>query len=152
MASEWDFFGIGIFYFGLDWKIPKISKSRRSGSGFENPQKIPREKPRKPINLGDRDWNLKTSKNPEKIASAKSRNPGDRDWDLKTPKKSHGKTRKPQNLGDRDLFFRDIPGIFLLDGISRLKATSVLKGFCCFCRNIKNASGLNLSFLYSLNS
>ena len=37
LASGWDFFGIGIFYFGLDRKIPK---SR--GSGFETPEgKIP---------------------------------------------------------------------------------------------------------------
>ena len=33
-------FGIGIFYFGLDRKIPKIPKSLRSGSGFENPEKF----------------------------------------------------------------------------------------------------------------
>ena len=45
-ASGWDFsripspeeFGIGIFNFGLDRKIPKY---RRSGSGFENPEKNP---------------------------------------------------------------------------------------------------------------
>ena len=34
---------IGIFYFGLDRKIPK---SRGTGSGFENPEKIPSEKSR----------------------------------------------------------------------------------------------------------
>ena len=67
MASGWDFFGIpdpesrsrgfgiGIFYFGLDQKIPKIPKSRGSGSGFENPEKIPSEKSRKSQNPGDRD-------------------------------------------------------------------------------------------------
>ena len=35
-------FGIRIFHFELNWKIPKISKSR--GSGFENPEKISSEK------------------------------------------------------------------------------------------------------------
>ena len=67
LASGWDFFGIpdpksrsrgfgiGIFYFGLDQKIPKIPKSRGSGSGFENPEKIPSEKSRKSRNPRDRD-------------------------------------------------------------------------------------------------
>ena len=39
----------GIFYFGLDRKIPKIPKSPGSGSGFENPEKIQSEKSRKDI-------------------------------------------------------------------------------------------------------
>ena len=39
-----DGFGIGIFYCGLDRKIPK---SRGSGSRFENLKKIPKEKSRK---------------------------------------------------------------------------------------------------------
>ena len=39
-------FGIEIFYFGQDRKIPKIPKSRRSGSGSENPEKIASEKSR----------------------------------------------------------------------------------------------------------
>ena len=54
-----DGFGIGIFYCGLDRKIPK---SRGSGSGFENLEKIPREKSRKSQNPGDRDRDFKTSK------------------------------------------------------------------------------------------
>ena len=33
-------------YFGLDRKIPKILKSRGSGSGFENSEKIPSERSR----------------------------------------------------------------------------------------------------------
>ena len=73
VALGWNFFGIGIFYFGLDQKIPK---SRGSGSGFE-----------------------KFEKNPEKISSAKSRktrNPGDRDWDLKIPEKSQEIPKNPE--------------------------------------------------------
>ena len=74
VASGWDFFGIpdpesrsrgfgiGIFYFGLDQKIPKIPKSRGSGSGFENPEKIPKEKSRKSRNPEDRDRNLKITR------------------------------------------------------------------------------------------
>ena len=38
-SRSWKF-GIRIFNFGLDQKIPKIPKSRRSESGFENPEKI----------------------------------------------------------------------------------------------------------------
>ena len=125
MASRWDFFGIpnpesrsrgfriGIFYFGLDQKIPKMPKSRGSGWGFKNPEKIPKEKSRKCRNPGDRDRDLKIPKksrkknpenaeipgigtgilkplkNPEKIPRAKSQksqNSGDRDRDLKIPK------------------------------------------------------------------
>ena len=37
-------FGIGIFYFELDRRISKIPKSRGSGSGFANPEKIPSDK------------------------------------------------------------------------------------------------------------
>ena len=65
MASGRDFFGIpdpespGIFYFELDRKIPK---SRGSRSGFENPEKIPREKFRESQNPGDRDRDFKISK------------------------------------------------------------------------------------------
>ena len=55
-------FGIGIFYFGLDRKIPK---SRGSGSGFDNPEKISSEKSRKFRNPGDRDRNMRTSKIPK---------------------------------------------------------------------------------------
>ena len=40
------FFGIGLFYFELDQKIPKIPKSLESGSRFENSEKIPSEKSR----------------------------------------------------------------------------------------------------------
>ena len=40
-------FRIGIFNFGLDRRVPK---SR--GSEFENPEKIPSEKPRKSRNSG----------------------------------------------------------------------------------------------------
>ena len=50
----------GIFYFELDRKIPEIPKSRESGSEFENPEKIPKEKSRKSQNFADRDF--KTSK------------------------------------------------------------------------------------------
>ena len=39
-------FGIGIFCFGLDRKIPKIPKSR--GSGFENPEKSQVKNPENP--------------------------------------------------------------------------------------------------------
>ena len=41
LASGWDFFGIPNpeIYFGLDRKIPT---SRGSGSGFQDPQKIPK--------------------------------------------------------------------------------------------------------------
>ena len=48
-ASGWDFFGIGIFCFGLNRKIPK---SRGSGSGFLNLEKIPSAKSRKSQNPG----------------------------------------------------------------------------------------------------
>ena len=34
------FFGVGIYYFGLDRKIPKIPKPRESGSGLENSEKF----------------------------------------------------------------------------------------------------------------
>ena len=83
LASGWDFFGIpdpksrsrgfgiGIFYFGLDQKIPKIPKSRGSGSGFENPEKIPKEKSRKSQNPGDRDRDFKTSKKSRKNPESK---------------------------------------------------------------------------------
>ena len=64
LASGWDFFGIGIFYFGLDRKKPKIPKSR--GSGFENPEKISKEKSPKSHNPGDRDRDFKTSKKSRK--------------------------------------------------------------------------------------
>ena len=64
-------FGIGIFYFGLDRKIPKIPKSRGSGSGFENPEKIPKEKSRKSQNPGDRDRDFKTSKKSRKNPESK---------------------------------------------------------------------------------
>ena len=47
----------GIFYYGLDQKIPK---SR--GLGFENPKKILNEKFRKSRNPGDWDRDIKTSK------------------------------------------------------------------------------------------
>ena len=53
-SRSWGF-GIGIFYFGLDRKIPKIPKSRESGSGFENPEKIPNEKSQKSRSPWDRD-------------------------------------------------------------------------------------------------
>ena len=52
-------FGIGIFCFGLDRKIPKIPKSR--GSGFENLEKIPSTKFRKSWNPGDRDRDFLSS-------------------------------------------------------------------------------------------
>ena len=63
------FFGIGNFYFRLDRKIPKILKSRGSGSGFENFEKMPSEKSRNP---GDRDI-----KNLEK---SRKQNPGILFW------------------------------------------------------------------------
>ena len=53
-SRSWGF-GIGIFYFELDRKIPKIPKSRGSGSGFENPEKTQSEKSRKSRNPRDRD-------------------------------------------------------------------------------------------------
>ena len=68
LGSGWDFLGIGIrdrdFFFELHRKIPKIPKSRGSGSRFENSEKIPREKTRKSQNPGDRDF--KTSKKSRK--------------------------------------------------------------------------------------
>ena len=38
LASGWDYFGIGIFYFGLDRKIPKIPEI---GIGILKPLKNP---------------------------------------------------------------------------------------------------------------
>ena len=70
MASGWDFFGIGIFYFGVDRKILNIPKFRGSGSGFENPEKIPSGKSQNP---GDRDLDLKIPRKFRKIPSKKSR-------------------------------------------------------------------------------
>ena len=86
VASGWDFFGI--LYFGLDQKIPKIPKSRGSGSGFENPEKIPSEKSRKSRNPGDRDRGFKiprkSRENPEKIPRKSRKNP---EWEIpKIPK------------------------------------------------------------------
>ena len=46
--------GIGIFYFGLDRKIPKIPKSLGSGSGFENPEKFQVKNPENP-EISDQD-------------------------------------------------------------------------------------------------
>ena len=48
LASEWDFSRSRISNpdLGLNQKIPKIPKSRGSGSGFENPEKNPSEKSR----------------------------------------------------------------------------------------------------------
>ena len=122
-------FGIGIFYFGLDRKIPK-----------ENPEKIPKEKSRKSQNPGDRDRDFETSKksrknpeceipkipksrgsglgfeNPEEIPRKSRKNPE------KNPEKiPNEKSRKSQNPGDRDLFFRDIPGKSRSGGVKELK-------------------------------
>ena len=128
LASGWDFFaipnpeswsrgfGIGIFYFGLDRKIPEIPKSRGSGSGFENPEKIPKEKSRKSQNPGDRDRDFKTSK------KSRVRNPenpeilgiGIRIWKSRTnpekiprkiPKKSRVKNSKIPGIG---IYFRGL--------------------------------------------
>ena len=52
---------IGIFTFGLDRKIHKIPQSLGSGSGFENPEKIPNEKSRKSQNPRDRDRDYRRS-------------------------------------------------------------------------------------------
>ena len=63
-------FGIGIFYFGLDRKIPKITKSLGSGSGFENPEKFQVKNPENP-EISDRDLffrdNLKFNTKQEKV-------------------------------------------------------------------------------------
>ena len=52
LASRWDFFGIGIFNFKLDRKIPKISKFWGSRSGFENPARFRVRNPENPKILG----------------------------------------------------------------------------------------------------
>ena len=118
LASGWDFFGIGIFYFWPDRKIPQ---SR--GSGFENPEKTQ--------NPGDRNRDFKSSKNPEKSRvqnpenpekipkekSRKSRNLGDRNRDLKI---STEKSRKSQNVLDWNFrkTFRLIPENAYIERIS----------------------------------
>ena len=52
---------IEIYNFGLDRKSLKIPISRGSGSGFENPGKIPRT-----TNPGDRERDFKNSKKPRR--------------------------------------------------------------------------------------
>ena len=139
LASGWDFFGIpnpeswsrgfgiGILYFGLDRKIPEIPKSRGSGSGFENPEKIPKEKSRKSQNPGDRDRDFKTSKKSRKIPKAKSpkipkslgSGLGFENFEI-IPKKS--RVKNPENS--------KIPGIGIyFFGISRSSGAQVLKLF-----------------------
>ena len=65
-SSVLGFFRNRDFYFGIDRNIPKIPKSRGSGSGLENPEKMPSEKSRKSRRSGSGFENL------EKIPSTKS--------------------------------------------------------------------------------
>ena len=79
LASGWDFLGIpnplGIVIFNI---LGKIEKSRKS-------RKIQSKKSRKSRKPGDRDRDLKTSKNQEKYREKNPENPGNRHMNLKIP-------------------------------------------------------------------
>ena len=90
-------------YFGC-WRISYLSIVG-IGMGFFSGSRIPKAwaRSKNPENPGDRDRDLKTSKNSEKIPSAKSRksrNSRDRDRNLKPP-------------GFGIFYLQDVPGIFI---------------------------------------
>ena len=113
LAPGWNFPGIGIFYFRVDWKIPKIPKSLESGWGYENLEKILKnlesEIPKIPKSR-DRDLDLKVLK---KSRVKNPENPGDREF-------FSGYTRDSGFLMSRDLNLRS-PGFFLISGFFYLR-------------------------------
>ena len=109
LASGWDFSGMRFFrdFFGIEifpgffrdrdfFILVEIWKYRNSGDrDFKIPKKFRVKNPENHEIRGNRDRDMKTSKNPEKISRAKSQYLGDRDLDLKIPEKS--RVENPEN-------------------------------------------------------